>query len=120
MDINEAIQRHNAMRDELVEAMEAHIADSEVLQETDPDEIIRLCAEAAARYIEPRPTERWTVGRWKYAEEHAHDLIRQGKIIRITMIPDVKHVDEDDVREGIDPPEVYVYDEFHVDVMGER
>lgn len=52
-----------------------------------------------------------TFDRWKDAEEHAKDLIDEGRRIRITMKCDVPHVEEG---------EEYVYDEFIVHDLGAR
>lgn len=49
--------------------------------------------------------------RWKYAEEHAKDLIDKGHLIRVTVRPDVRHVDDGDV---------YIHDEFIVEDLGAR
>lgn len=58
----------------------------------------------------PPPTEVYS--RWKYAEEAAYDLIKAGHLIRLTMRPDVEHLDTDG--------EVYVYDDFVVEDLGPR
>lgn len=52
-----------------------------------------------------------TFGRWKYAEEYAKGLIDKGRLVTLTMRPDVEHPDGD---------EVYVNDEFDVVDLGPR
>ncbi len=52
-----------------------------------------------------------TWSRWKYAEEDAKRLIDKGRVISITMEPDVHHEDDG---------EDYVYDEFTVTDLGPR
>lgn len=56
-----------------------------------------------------RPKEIFS--RWKYAEEQAKRLIDAGRLIRLTMLPDVAH--EEDGEE-------YVYDEFILEDLGPR
>lgn len=50
--------------------------------------------------------------RWKYAEEAAYELISKGHLIRLTVLPDVEHLDTDG--------EAYTYDEFVVEDLGPR
>lgn len=68
--------------------------------------------ELAKRAENPKPVSKSTFDRWKYAEEHAKKLIERGRLVRLTMTPNVTHTDEDD--------EEYVYDDFHVEDLGPR
>lgn len=63
--------------------------------------------------IRPRlsDVEHQTFPRWKYAEEEAKRLIDAGRLVTLSILPDVEHEEDG---------EVYVYDEFVVEDLGER
>lgn len=54
--------------------------------------------------------------RWKYAEEHAQELIHAGRRVRIRTVADVEHADAGERAAG----ESYIHDDYVVDDLGPK
>lgn len=118
-DNSEAISAKIALRDKLTQQVREVWSASVMsgvreLSSLFLENLAQFAVEKCMDHYEPPTVSVKHFGRWKYAEEYMHDLVQEKKKFRLRVVYDAVHIDPPDSE---DPDDVYVYDDFFVDVI---